>query len=65
VSSSTLDKHLARRQPGEALKIHAFRRDELMSFDVKLDPPTADTAKLIVETRRKPAKDKALQTYPL
>lgn len=65
VTPASLDKQLARRQPGETLKIHAFRRDELMSFDVKLAPPTADTAKLGTEQRREPAQNKALRSYPL
>jgi predicted metalloprotease with PDZ domain len=46
VTSTTLDKQLARRQAGDTIKVHAFRRDELMEFDVRLDPPPADTAKL-------------------
>ena len=65
ITPASIDKQLARRQPGDTIKVYAFRRDELMSFDVKLDSPTADTAKLIVETRRKTAKHKAPQDYPL
>ena len=65
VTPASLDKQLARHQPGETIRVHAFRRDELLSFTVKLDPPTADTAKLCAEPRRKPAQNKALQSYPL
>ncbi len=43
---TTLDKQLARHKAGDTVQIHAFRRDELMQFDVRLDPPAADTAKL-------------------
>jgi predicted metalloprotease with PDZ domain len=43
---ATLDKQLARHKAGDTVQIHAFRRDELMQFDVHLDPPAADTAKL-------------------
>lgn len=39
VTPSTLDKLLARHQPGDTVRIHAFRRDELMEFTVRLDPP--------------------------
>ncbi len=65
ITPASIDKQLSRHQPGDTIKVHAFRRDELMSFNVKLDPPTADTAKLIVETHRKPAQHKALTAYPL
>ncbi|MFB0936352.1 MAG: PDZ domain-containing protein [Propionivibrio sp.] len=44
---AALDKQLARRHPGDNIAVHAFRRDELMEFAVRLDPPPADTAKLI------------------
>ena len=43
---AALDKQLDRHKAGDTVQIHAFRRDELMQFDVRLDPPTADTAKL-------------------
>ncbi len=46
VTPATLDKQLARHAPGDMLRIHAFRRDELMEFSLRLDPPPADTAKL-------------------
>ncbi|WP_301102616.1 PDZ domain-containing protein [Propionivibrio sp.] len=45
----TLDQQLARYQPGATLKVHAFRRDELMQFNVRLGPPAADTARLFAE----------------
>ena len=47
VSPRRLEQQLARFQPGDCLKIHAFRRDELMEFSVRLAPPTAETARLI------------------
>jgi len=49
VTSTSLEKQLARRQPGDTITVHAFRRDELMMFKVGLDSPPADTAKLVVE----------------
>ena len=41
-----LDALLARRHPGERVTIHAFRRDELMSFEVELARVEADTCVL-------------------
>jgi predicted metalloprotease with PDZ domain len=41
-----LDAALARRRPGERVAIHAFRRDELLSFDVRLKRAEADTCVL-------------------
>lgn len=52
VTPATLDKQLARRQVGETVKVHAFRRDELMTFDMRLDPAPADNCKLKVDARR-------------
>jgi predicted metalloprotease with PDZ domain len=46
VGAATLDKQLARCQPGQTVQVHAFRRDELMSFSVFLGEPSADTARL-------------------
>ncbi|MDR0576054.1 MAG: PDZ domain-containing protein [Candidatus Accumulibacter sp.] len=36
VTAGNLDALLARREPGETVAIHAFRRDELMRFEVAL-----------------------------
>jgi len=41
-----LDAALARRRAGERVGIHAFRRDELMSFEVQLQRADADTCVL-------------------
>mgnify|MGYP001282548413 FL=1 len=46
VTPASIDRQLARHQPGDSIKVHAFRRDELMEFKVRLDPPPAATAKL-------------------
>jgi len=45
-----LDAALAKRRAGEWVTIHAFRRDELISFDVRLKGPEADTC-VLVESR--------------
>ncbi|SIR04115.1 Predicted metalloprotease, contains C-terminal PDZ domain [Aromatoleum tolulyticum] len=46
VTAASLDGQLARRRPGEQVTIHAFRRDELMTFTAELAAPPADTVKL-------------------
>ena len=38
ITAGNLDELLARRKPGERVRIHAFRRDELIDFDVTLAP---------------------------
>ena len=35
-STKALDAMLERRSPGERIPLHAFRRDELLTFDVEL-----------------------------
>ncbi len=51
VTPATLDQQLARHQAGDRVKIHAFRRDELMSFDVQLAAPAKDDCKLLAEPK--------------
>lgn len=46
VTAGNFDKLLARRQPGERVELHVFRRDELMGFQVELKAQPADVAKL-------------------
>ena len=46
VTAASLDNLLARRRPGERITVHAFRRDELMSFDVELAAAPDDTVRL-------------------
>lgn len=46
VTAANLDGLLVRRQPGERVRIHAFRRDELMEFALELSAPPADSVKL-------------------
>jgi len=40
---------LARCAPGETITVAAFRRDELMTFEVALDAPPADTCWLAID----------------
>jgi predicted metalloprotease with PDZ domain len=51
VESDSLPKILERRRAGERIEIHAFRRDELMRFELELAPAPLDTAKLSLETK--------------
>ncbi len=44
--SGGLDALLSQRRPGERLKIHAFRRDELLEWEVKLQRAPRDTCML-------------------
>ncbi|MEA5098045.1 MAG: PDZ domain-containing protein [Burkholderiaceae bacterium] len=46
VTSTNLDSLLARYAVGEQVVVHAFRRDELMTFNVKLQSDQAPQAKL-------------------
>ncbi|WP_047257965.1 M61 family metallopeptidase [Chromobacterium subtsugae] len=41
-----LDKQIARYQAGDKIKLHAFRRDELMAFELTLQAAPADTCRL-------------------
>ena len=47
VDEKALKGLLLRRKPGETVVLHAFRRDELMRFEVKLDAPAASEAALV------------------
>ncbi|HAF53663.1 MAG TPA: peptidase M61, partial [Thauera sp.] len=40
--AKALDEMLARRKAGDELTLHVFRRDELMSFQLRLAEPPAD-----------------------
>ncbi|MDR2450250.1 MAG: PDZ domain-containing protein [Candidatus Accumulibacter sp.] len=46
VAAGKLDTLLGRHQPGETLEIHAFRRDELMRFDLTLGGFDNETPRL-------------------
>jgi predicted metalloprotease with PDZ domain len=59
VGGGGLDAALAQRRPGESVEMHAFRRDELMTFDVRLRAPEADTAVLQTAAGKRPADQAA------
>ncbi|MDF3031342.1 MAG: peptidase domain protein [Moraxellaceae bacterium] len=46
VTGGSLEKVMASHAPGEAVELHAFRRDELMRCTVTLSAPPADTCVL-------------------
>lgn len=48
VDQGNFEKTLNRFQPGEQVRVHGFRRDELMEFGVTLAAPAADTCYLTV-----------------
>ena len=50
VTQDTFEKMLARHAAGDPIRIHAFRRDELMRFDVRLDPPRAEKVVLKLDS---------------
>lgn len=49
LTPSTLERLLCRRQAGTLVTVHAFRRDELMAFSVRLGPPTAGKHRLRIK----------------
>jgi predicted metalloprotease with PDZ domain len=49
-TGESLDATLERSKPGETVVVHAFRRDELLTFEVTLDPAPLDTAYLKLDT---------------
>ncbi|HYF58062.1 MAG TPA: PDZ domain-containing protein [Burkholderiaceae bacterium] len=51
VDEKGLKAMLARRKAGDAVTLHAFRRDELMSFEATLDAPPACEATLSTAAR--------------
>lgn len=46
VTASNFDSYCQRFAPGEIIKVHAFRRDELMTFDIECRTAEPDTAVL-------------------
>ena len=49
LTAASLDRLLARRRSGDRVSLHAFRRDELMCFEVELAGALPDTARLTLE----------------
>jgi len=51
VTASNLDTLLARYSIGDVVVVHAFRRDELMRFEVSLQPDAAPQVKLVMQDK--------------
>jgi predicted metalloprotease with PDZ domain len=49
VSAKALDARLERMRPGQRIKLHLFRRDELHAIEVELAAPPADTCVLEID----------------
>lgn len=54
VRSRKLIEVLAQRGPGATVELHAFRRDELMTFQVTLEAPAEDTVWLTLDAEADP-----------
>lgn len=48
-SRALLERLLKTRAPGDVLVVHAFRRDELRHFELRLQAPAQDTAYLVLD----------------
>ena len=57
VTGSNLDALLSRYLPGAKVEVHAFRRDELRTAQVKLDGPEVTRYKLSVTDKRAAARN--------
>jgi len=53
VSKATIEKMLSVFLPGQKIYVHAFRGDELMTFEVVLDKPKQDTIYLTIDDASK------------
>jgi len=58
VTAAGLEAQLARRKAGERVTLHAFRRDELMSFEVELAAAPADKVTLVATSACAPAAER-------
>ncbi|HQU90096.1 MAG TPA: peptidase M61, partial [Denitromonas sp.] len=56
VTAETLVPMLARRAAGSTVRIHAFRRDELMCFDATLDSGDSTTRLALLERPATPMR---------
>ncbi|MEY3200726.1 MAG: hypothetical protein RIR70_276 [Pseudomonadota bacterium] len=61
VNADTFQKRCTRHKPGDTLQVHAFRRDQLMSFKLTLAKPPKDQCILTVNPKAS-ARAKKLRT---
>ena len=64
VDEKALKTLLARRKAGDTVRLHVFRRDELMAFEVRLQAPAATEARLIPTPRGNALRDGWLGVVP-
>ena len=50
VNETSWKTQLGRKRAGDRVRVHAFRRDELLSFDIELEAPRAEVVKLQILT---------------
>ena len=48
VSETSLKNQLSRKRPGDRVSVHAFRRDELLTIDLELEPPRPEIVTLSI-----------------
>jgi predicted metalloprotease with PDZ domain len=56
VTPGNVERLLERRRPGERVRVHAFRRDELIERDLRLLPAPQDTYALTIDDHAAPAR---------
>ncbi|WP_291994811.1 PDZ domain-containing protein [Candidatus Accumulibacter sp. ACC003] len=61
VTAATIERVLCRKNAGETVRVHAFRRDELMEFSVVLGAPERGKHKLLLEQKRNALRKDWLQ----
>jgi predicted metalloprotease with PDZ domain len=63
ITASNLDRLLARQRPGAVVRIHAFRRDELIERRVRLLAAPADTYALTLDERAPAARKRLREAW--
>jgi predicted metalloprotease with PDZ domain len=48
VSETSLKSQLGRKRTGDRVSVHAFRRDELLTVDLELEPPRPEIVTLLI-----------------
>jgi len=61
--AADLDRRIATAESGRKMRVHAFRRDELMLFEVELKPPPQDTVYFTVAECPEPVQLRRLEEW--
>ncbi|MCB1752433.1 MAG: M61 family metallopeptidase [Gammaproteobacteria bacterium] len=61
VDADQLEKRIANAARGKLIRIHAFRRDELMVFDLQPEPAPGDTCRIWIKTEEQEAANRRNQ----